>query len=289
MIWRALWQECLSERGAGLLSLRDEMAALLREFCRELGMSPQEFISLPVETRIDLLKGERKDDGLWYGWRIKMTRVMIDTTNKGFSVALQHITALPAGNIVALYDTGSPDIAATPADIAAVPGRLAKVFIDQGFTGSPNLKANVRDCENGAWTIPSAVQKGGWNVARPTLYIGAPDTLHDAEVNGWKGDVWIVAPSSVPPTAPPAAPPGMNIVAVQWGFGNPAFDESVVFDSTWPDVAPPPHAIQQDRWRYCHKCQGLFYGPNQGQSHCPAGGQHDGAQSGNYVLTDIVG
>lgn len=217
------------------------------------------------------------------------TRVMIDATHAGFPTALAHITALPAGNVVAVYDTGSPSVAATPADIATIPTRLHTVFIDQGFTGSPNLNANVRDVENGAWVMSHAVNKTGWNVERPTLYIGFPDSVQDAVNNGWKGDVWLVHASNVPPTVPPAVPAGINVVAVQWNFGNPNFDESVVFDANWPAKAPvPPHTIQQDQWRYCFKCAGLFYG-KAAVSHCPAGGTHDGSKSGNYVLTDIVG
>jgi hypothetical protein len=40
----------------------------------------------------------------------------------------------------------------------------------------------------------------------------------------------------------------------------------------------------QAGWRWCLKCQGLFFGLNQAQSVCPAGGTHDGSQSGNYSL-----
>ena|SRR5215204_6069172 len=39
----------------------------------------------------------------------------------------------------------------------------------------------------------------------------------------------------------------------------------------------------QDNWRYCNKCQGLFFGPNS-QGVCPAGGAHSNVPSGNYVL-----
>jgi hypothetical protein len=42
--------------------------------------------------------------------------------------------------------------------------------------------------------------------------------------------------------------------------------------------------IGQDNWRWCHKCQGLYFGGNPG-SHCPAGGPHENVGSGNY---DIV-
>jgi hypothetical protein len=40
----------------------------------------------------------------------------------------------------------------------------------------------------------------------------------------------------------------------------------------------------QDKWRWCQKCQGLFFSPNVGQSKCPAGGEHDGSRGGHYLL-----
>jgi hypothetical protein len=39
--------------------------------------------------------------------------------------------------------------------------------------------------------------------------------------------------------------------------------------------------VQAD-WAWCDKCQGLFYGPFQGSSLCPAGGRHDGSESYSY-------
>lgn len=45
-----------------------------------------------------------------------------------------------------------------------------------------------------------------------------------------------------------------------------------------------PNAAGQHGWRWCKKCQGLFYGPAAAQSHCPAGGTHDGSSSGDYSL-----
>jgi extracellular elastinolytic metalloproteinase len=41
--------------------------------------------------------------------------------------------------------------------------------------------------------------------------------------------------------------------------------------------------IGQDNWRWCSKCQGLWFGGNAG-SHCPVGGSHIQAGSGNYDL-----
>jgi len=39
----------------------------------------------------------------------------------------------------------------------------------------------------------------------------------------------------------------------------------------------------QQGWRWCNKCQGLFFGDNPG-SQCPASGSHSQTGSGNYVL-----
>jgi hypothetical protein len=47
-------------------------------------------------------------------------------------------------------------------------------------------------------------------------------------------------------------------------------------------TAPSGVTLQHD-WRWCHKCQGLFFGGNPG-SVCPAGGPHENVGSGNYGL-----
>jgi hypothetical protein len=226
-----------------------------------------------------------------------MSRRMIDTTHNGLPAALSTIRALPAGNLVALYDTGSGGIAATAADIAEIPTNLTTVFIDQGFTGSPNIHATVRDCENGAWQLEKAVNKSGWNVPRPTLYVGFPNTVQEAYNLGWRGDVWTVRSSPTAPTSPPNVPPGINVVGTQWNFSNPNFDESVIYDNTWPEAkvttpaqptpTVPPFNVQTN-WAWCHKCQGLFYKPGETSSVCPAGSQHDGSLSGNYLILDIT-
>lgn len=165
-----------------------------------------------------------------------MTRVMIDTTNTGFSSALGAIDELDAEEIVAVYDTGSGAIAVTQADLDRIPSDLIVVAIDQGFTGSPNMKANIRDCENGAWTLANAVKKEGWNVTRPTLYLGYPDTVTEAYNLGWRGDVWIAKSSNTPPLSPPDVPEGIIVVAEQWNYTDPDYDVSVVFDPTWPEA-----------------------------------------------------
>jgi hypothetical protein len=40
----------------------------------------------------------------------------------------------------------------------------------------------------------------------------------------------------------------------------------------------------QAGWRWCRKCQGLFFGQNPTQGLCPSGGRHDPKDSGDYNL-----
>lgn len=40
----------------------------------------------------------------------------------------------------------------------------------------------------------------------------------------------------------------------------------------------------QSNWRWCRKCQGLFFVGNPSQGVCPAGGSHDANESGHYSL-----
>jgi hypothetical protein len=49
----------------------------------------------------------------------------------------------------------------------------------------------------------------------------------------------------------------------------------------------PATATEQDNWRWCSKCQSLFWAGT-GASACPAGGAHDGIKSANYALPFLV-
>ena len=40
----------------------------------------------------------------------------------------------------------------------------------------------------------------------------------------------------------------------------------------------------QDRWRWCRKCQGLWFSGNPTKGACPVGGDHEASGSSNYVL-----
>jgi hypothetical protein len=55
------------------------------------------------------------------------------------------------------------------------------------------------------------------------------------------------------------------------------------------DNASPAPANHQNSWRWCNKCQGLWFGPNAAQSTCPEGGTHSQTGSGNYSLAHNAG
>jgi hypothetical protein len=45
----------------------------------------------------------------------------------------------------------------------------------------------------------------------------------------------------------------------------------------------------QNDWRWCERCQGLWFGDNSTSGVCPAGGGHSEIGSGNYTLTQGTG
>lgn len=165
-------------------------------------------------------------------------RTMGDATHD----CVPQLAALNGLELVAGYDTGSFDIAWTADDFARFPG-IPHLTIDQGFTGSPNLKANIRDVEFNAWAPGQAVNRAGWNVPRPTIYCTLSETGYGllttpgVLADGWRGDLWLSIPGWQPGDALPATP-GCTVVAVQNDFTNPSYDLSVVLDPYWPASGP---------------------------------------------------
>jgi hypothetical protein len=69
------------------------------------------------------------------------------------------------------------------------------------------------------------------------------------------------------------------------------WDEAHAADyGQWPrpkgDPVSSPAPILQPGWKWCNKCQSLFYSPTSDTGgECAGGGQHNGVQSGTYYLT----
>ena len=67
--------------------------------------------------------------------------------------------------------------------------------------------------------------------------------------------------------------PGFATCACPAGERHASADESGSGNYRLPHKTPPDPTQQSD-WRWCNKCQGLFYGPGFATSACPAGERH---------------
>lgn len=65
--------------------------------------------------------------------------------------------------------------------------------------------------------------------------------------------------------------PLLSIASLMFFFA--ACSENPISSQTKSDLTTAT-VSEQDRWTWCYKCQGLFYGPNAANSVCPDGGQH---------------
>jgi hypothetical protein len=76
---------------------------------------------------------------------------------------------------------------------------------------------------------------------------------------------------------------------LNWAASNPITDCGQ-HTSIISDASPGGEVIlcyragtEQPGWRWCHKCEGMFFGDNPSKGVCPAGGAHDPSQSGRYA------
>ena len=167
-----------------------------------------------------------------------MTRIMGDSIH-----ANVHKIPLTV-NLVAGYDTGTPDIKWITEDWNLFPN-IPHIHIDQGFGDSRAAEAHVIvfDVETNAFK-PS--QAGDLITAnrqlRPTIYVdrfNLHSTIASAlTAKNWKGDIWLAYPGWQPEMSLPPLPPGCHFVAVQNNFAN-AYDLSMVLDDSWPGTPPP--------------------------------------------------
>lgn len=159
-----------------------------------------------------------------------MNRTMID--GLGINAAAMH-AKMPHPDLVAVYDTGTPNILWTPQERSLFQG-ITQVTIDQGYRSPVITRSIVRDVEPNAWPAGGAVRLNNWQAERPTIYCDRAD-LPEVISLGWRRDVWLAWPGYTAPTAPDLGP--VNIVAVQ--NTNSAVPElSIVYDQYWPHTPP---------------------------------------------------
>ena len=113
-----------------------------------------------------------------------------------------------------------------------------------------------------------------WQVAPGKSFRRVPAQVYGSEGSstGVRGIMTMMEPWAGGPGLRPWAPPE---------------NQQVAKNSKHPTVVNPPlydtNINEQNDWRWCSKCQGLFFGGNPG-SKCPAGGAHIKVGSGNYHL-----
>lgn len=210
----------------------------------------------------------------------------------------------PPGVLMACYVTGTPDIRWSDNQIAAHPGA---VRIDQApVNTTADETADVLDVERGAATIDDIP---GWVEAartsfghairpgqrRPAVYLEHSELTPAANVMNAAGltsgvGIWLTEPMTLPEAEQLVinASGPFPIIAVQYEFG-PEFDISIVSAAWLNDVSKAPQTShpgpgKQTGWKFCRKCQSLFYGPQEAISFCPRGAQHDGTESHTYTL-----
>lgn len=147
----------------------------------------------------------------------------------------------PPIQLVAGYDTGTPDIRWTTSDWNMFPSKT-HIHIDQAFGDTRAIEAHVLvfDVEAGAFTPEQATALINANTsARPTIYVNRDNmyaTIAAAKQSPkWKGDIWLAFPGWRPGDTLPPIPAGCRYVAIQNVFaGN--YDTSIVLDDAWPNL-----------------------------------------------------
>lgn len=211
---------------------------------------------------------------------------------------------VPSGAVMAGYDTGSGGVPWTPAQFSRYP---RAVHIDQSPVNTPaDETSDVYDLESRAGTVtglPGWVHQAwtSYTTARrpgqrtPAVYCNMSTVT--AAVNALAGagithgvNLWVAGemPQAAAEKLVDNASGPFPVIGVQYQFLS-LFDVSTVSD-TWlrtvsgKPAAPPAGPGTQQSWRWCRKCQGLFYSTTKVGGVCPAGGSHDGTQSHNYNL-----
>jgi hypothetical protein len=224
------------------------------------------------------------------------------TNVPGYDVIHINLPTVPAGAQLAGYTTGTPDIQWTQQDWDANPGAI-RICQD---TGS-DVTADVLDVE----------QYAASNANATTWYPEALANYQAATRPGQREPCIYTSEDNVPPLVNAFIAAGITsgpmLWVADWGIGQAAAEDMLdasggafpvvgvqyqngatydynVWLESWlstvsgGQVTTPPTAQTQTAWQWCNKCQGLFYGPNQAASVCPAGGQHGGNASYDYSL-----
>jgi hypothetical protein len=165
-----------------------------------------------------------------------MTRLMGDTIHDNVNV----LVARGDLQLIAGYDTGTPNIQWVPTDWSLFPDEI-HIHIDQAFGDTRVKEAHVLvfDIESGAFRPDQAAALIDTNQSsRPTIYVNrdnmAATVASARQSKNWRGDIWLACPGWKPGQPLPPIPPGTRYVAIQDVFAR-SYDLSTVLDDSWPN------------------------------------------------------
>jgi len=190
----------------------------------------------------------------------------------------------------------SDNTVVTSADGAAQASQYHQMRIsnqESAALGEPNHPNSLENAHNTAHGyIGGSIGQPHFSFHDPFVYL-----LHSNVDRLWAkwqiaaGKAWRLDPNQV--YGSDGTAPAIVANLEPWAGGTglrpwaPPENQQVAKTPKHPSVVAPPlydfHANEQADWRWCHKCQGLFFGGNPG-SHCPKGGPHNSKGSGNYRL-----
>lgn len=176
-------------------------------------------------------------------------------------------------DILAYYPYDNPD--------GVVPKAAQVLTIDNG---GMHADCNIMDATDAPYSpsdTPTWIRQN--TTAYPTIYADLGDVPAVMTALADVGRTWYlwVADWTGQPHVPEVA--GANVVGCQYASG-PNYDTSTITDDSWYPLEETMAITVQNDWAFCSKCKGLFYGPDQDTSVCPAGDTHTNTNSYDYAL-----
>ena len=205
---------------------------------------------------------------------------------------------------------GASDIKLLPGQVKVEAWDLCVDSKDRRKNTTPERRALVHDFDDGltinySYDYPGGVKINHLNVinARPNNKLTSPGATHltitgNTQITGntkITGDGELVGNLTVGgkvlfhKKVPAAAQPAASGRAMPIQPGQPPstpLDLADVIATMQQQISELEKklAYAQDNWRWCSKCQGLFFAGSPTKGVCPAGGQHSLEGSGNYRL-----
>jgi hypothetical protein len=205
---------------------------------------------------------------------------------------------IPAGTQAMGYSTGSGDVPWATATFAAHAKPYPAVHIDQDAAAT-DATADVLDVESLAATvadIPGWIRRARANYAKrvrpsqrwPAVYCSMgtlPSAIAILTSNSLVNVPFITTePGNTEAYAiqrVTTATGPYPCVGCQYQYGT--YVDYDILSLDWM-INVAGEAGTQVNWKWCNKCQGMFYAPNESKSVCPKGGTHNGSTSYNYAL-----